>query len=77
MSYFKQYLLYAYNTEVGVKSSALLESLDEAVEKGQLWAEQDHHDTSYIAIYQLVRVFKDEPTSQEKERMGQLVEAKA
>ena len=47
MSYFKKYLLYAYNTEEGSKSSALLGSLDEAVQKGQLWAEQDHRDTLY------------------------------
>ena len=69
MSYFKKYLTYAYNTE-GSKSSALFDSLDEAVQKGQLWAEQDDHDTLYIAIFQLVEVIKDEPTSQEKEQVG-------
>ena len=59
---------------------AHFDRLVEAVEAAQHWAQElgdDPKDPSYtagektrVAIYQLVEVIKDKPTSQEKERMG-------
>ena len=79
MPYFKKYLLHGYDPEYRghTELSLLFDSLDKAVKEGQLWAEQDRYGRLHIAIYQLVEVIKDEPTSQEKEQMGNLAQAKA
>jgi hypothetical protein len=76
MAHFKQYLLHGYNPE-DTDISVLFDSLDDALEKGQLWAKQDRYGSLHIAIYQLVEVIKDEPTSQEKVQMGKACSGKS
>jgi hypothetical protein len=76
MPHFKRYLLHGYNPE-DTDISVLFDSLDEAIKKGQLWAEQDHYGRLHIAIYQLVEVIKEEPTNQEKVQIGQACSGKS